>query len=107
MGGAYKVTLETSAVRKYYSIAGQRVAMNDGDGLKYLLTDHLGSVAAVLSEAGTFISEQRYMPFGEVRTEVGTISQTDFGYTGQRDLPMLSIMDYKARFCDPGIGRFV
>ena len=47
------------------------------------------------------------MPFGEVRTEVGTISQTDFGFTGQRSISMLSIMDYIARNYDPAIGRFV
>ena len=64
------------------------IAMNDRDGLKYLLTDHLGLVAAVLSEVGTLISEQRYreappecpegheggMPYGEVRVEIGTIA---------------------------------
>ena len=47
------------------------------------------------------------MPFGEVRTEIGTITQTDFAFTGQRSISMLSIMDYNARFYDPGIGRFV
>ena len=91
--------------------------MNDGDDLKYLLTDHLGSVVAVLSEAGTLISEQRYreappecpeghgggMPFGEVRAEVGTISQAGFGYTGQRSLFMLSIMDLRQGSMTPEI----
>jgi RHS repeat-associated protein len=47
------------------------------------------------------------MPFGEVRAEVGTISQTDFSFTGQRSVSMLSIMDYIARFYDPAIGRFL
>jgi len=81
--------------------------MQDGDGLKYLLTDHLGSVVAVSDAEGALLSEQRYLPFGEVRAEVGTISQTDFGYTGQRSISMLSIMDYIARFYDPAIGRFI
>ncbi len=41
------------------------------------------------------------------RTEgAGTISQTDFGYTGQRDLPDLGLMDYKARFYDDALARF-
>jgi len=67
----------------------------------------LGSISAILDGSGNLLSEQRYMPFGEVRTEVGTIYQTDFGYIGQRDLPMLSIMDYIARMYEPAIGRFL
>jgi RHS repeat-associated protein len=47
------------------------------------------------------------MPFGEVCTEIGTISQTNFSFTGQRSISMLSIMDYIARNYDPAIGRFV
>jgi len=33
-GDTSEVTTETGAVRKYYSIAGQRMTMQDGDGLK-------------------------------------------------------------------------
>jgi hypothetical protein len=29
-----------SQVKKYYVIGGMTIAMNDGTGLKYLLTDH-------------------------------------------------------------------
>jgi len=47
------------------------------------------------------------MPFSEVRTEVGTISQTDFGYIGQWNLPMLSIMEYYAKFYDTAISRVI
>ena len=60
--------------------------MNDGTGLKYLLTDHLGSVVAVTDDQGTLTSQQRYLPFGGVRTNIGSIVQTDYGYTGQRNL---------------------
>jgi uncharacterized membrane-anchored protein YitT (DUF2179 family) len=80
MGGAYEVT--GSTIRKYYSFAGMMVAMRDADGIKYLLTDHLGSMVAITDASGTLISEQRYLPFGQVREDVGTIAQTDFGYTG-------------------------
>jgi RHS repeat-associated protein len=52
-----------------------------------------------------------YLPFGEVRALTGPslINQTtDFGYTGQRNLAGSSgLMDYKARFYDPSLGRFL
>jgi RHS repeat-associated protein len=83
------------------------VAMHDGTQLLYFLTDHLGSVVAITDVSGTLLDEQRYMPFGEVRSDVGTITQTDFGYTFQRDLPELGLMDYKARFYDAEIEKFV
>ncbi len=37
-GGAYEVT--DGAARKYYTLAGQTVAMRDGNGLQYFLSDH-------------------------------------------------------------------
>jgi RHS repeat-associated protein len=91
------------------TLAGQLVAMNDGSGLQYFLTDHLGSVVAVTDASGTLIAQQRYLPFGGERTDVGTISQTDYGYTGQRDLDsgMGGLMDYKARFYSPYLNRFI
>jgi RHS repeat-associated protein len=58
-------------------------------------------------------SHVRYLPFGGVRTDAGTVTQTDFGYTGQRNLDAqgnsfsLGLMDYHARFYDQNIGRFV
>jgi RHS repeat-associated protein len=74
-----------------------------------MLTDHLGSVVAVTNSAGTLESEQRYLPFGQVRADVGSIAQTDYGYTGQRalDSDMGGIMDYRARFYSPMLGRFL
>ena len=53
------------------------------------------------------MSQQRYLPFGQVRTDVGTVSETDFGYTGQRALGDLGLMDYHARMYDAALGRFV
>ncbi len=74
--------------------------------LSYLLTDHLSSVVAVTDSTGALISQQRYLPFGGERTNLGTISQTDYGYTGQRDLGQLGLMDYKARFYSPYLNQF-
>jgi YD repeat-containing protein len=87
-GGIYTIedATDTAVVTKYYSIAGQRLAMANSQGLHYLLTDHLGSVSAVLDDAGALLSQQRYLPFGGERPIEGGIYETDFGYTGQRDL---------------------
>ncbi len=105
MGGLYEETDGTAT--KYYSIAGMTVAMNDGSGMKYLLMDHFGSMAAVTNADGSVISQQRYLPFGEVRDDVQNpyASPTDFGYTGQRNLGDMGLMDYKARMYDAEIGE--
>jgi RHS repeat-associated protein len=107
MGGQYEI--KDGAAKKYYSIAGMMVAVNDGTGLQYLLTDHLGSTVAVTNASGTLTSQQRYLPFGEARTIPNSpILATDFTYTGQRllDPGMGGIMDYKARFYSPYLNHF-
>lgn len=49
-------------------------------------SDHLSSASVILDDTGALVSEQRYLPFGEARTDVGTtITETDRTFTGQRD----------------------
>jgi RHS repeat-associated protein len=108
MGGQFEV--KDGAIKKYYSIAGMMVAVNDGTGLQYLLTDHLGSTVAVTNSSGTLTSQQRYLPFGGTRAIPNSpITSTDFTYTGQRllDSGMGGIMDYKARFYSPALSKFI
>jgi len=105
-GGAYETSDNPSTVKKYYSFAGGTIAMDDGTDLIYFLSDHLGSMSAVLEDdEGILLNEQRYLPFGQVRSGVGTITETDYGYTGQRDMPGLGLMDYRARFYSPKSGK--
>ncbi|MDH5505726.1 MAG: RHS repeat-associated core domain-containing protein, partial [Anaerolineae bacterium] len=108
MGGIYEVEDDgtTQTTTRYYGIGGKRVAMHDGTTLSYFLTDKQGSTIAVLDTGGTILSEQRYKPFGEVRDDVGTITETDFGYTGQRNIPGADLMNYNARYYSPELGRF-
>jgi len=84
-GGLYEVTLDAggqqTAVKRYYAVGGQPIALRDTGGTFYLLTDHLGSVVAVLDASGAVVGEQRYRPFGQPRLTPG-ITQTDRGYTG-------------------------
>jgi len=115
-GGSYEVTHSTgsgqagSSTKKYYSFGGQTM-MRDASELQYFLTDHLGSTVAITDSSGTLTSQQRYLPFGGTRTNVTTPNSpgTDFGYTSQRQLDagMGGLMDYKARFYSPMLGRFI
>ena len=112
MGGLYEMS--GSQVKKYYAIAGMTIAMNGGTGLKYLLTDQLGSVVVITDSTGTLISQQRYLPFGGVRTDVASTNSpaTDFGFTGQRNLDAqgnvsLGLMDYRARMYDNLLAKFI
>jgi RHS repeat-associated protein len=79
--------------------------------LDYILSDHLGSTSAILDATGTLINQQRYLPFGAVRTDIPALfpAPTDFGYTGQRllDPGLGGLMDYKARFYSPYLSRFI
>lgn len=70
-------------MRQYYAIGGVSVGLSIDGERSYYLTDHLGSIMAVTDDTGTLTSETRYTPFGEVRTDVGTISETNYGYTNQ------------------------
>jgi RHS repeat-associated protein len=107
-GGAYE-TRSDGTWKKYYSFAGQTVAMRDAEGFKYFLTDHLGSVSIVLDENGGILEQQRFLPFGQPRvmSPYLSVASTDYTYTGQRDLPDTGLMDYKARFYSPALGRFI
>ena len=70
---------QQSAVKRYYAIGGQPIALRDAGGTFYLLTDHLGSVVSVLDGGGAVVGEQLYRPFGQSRLTPG-ITQTDRGF---------------------------
>jgi RHS repeat-associated protein len=82
-------------------------AMSNNGVMQYLFTDHLGSVVAVTDNLGTLLEDSRYMPFGNVRSDVGSVTQTDKSFTGQKSLANTGLMDYKARMYDSELGRFV
>ena len=67
--------------------------MNEGTTFKYFLSDHLGSTSLVLSNTGSILEQQRYLPFGQPRAMSPAITSTDFTYTGQRALPDSLIAD--------------
>jgi len=89
----------------YYYADGQRIAMNDKNGVvSYLYGDQLGSVSAVADASGNLVSTTLYEPWGTTRHSQGT-RPTDYAYTGQ--MQEGDIHFYNARWYDPQLGRFM
>ena len=61
----------------------------------------------VSAATGEVVAQQRYLPFGSVRWRTHTPLPTDRQYTGQRWDDALGLYDYKARYYDPALGRFI
>ncbi len=53
------------------------------------------------------MAETRYLPYGEERWTAGGAQPTDFTFTGQRAERGFGLMDYRARYYDPRLGRFI
>ena len=77
-GGAYEIT--GSDVTKYYSFGGQTIMRDGSDELQYFLTDHLGSTVAITDDEGTLTSQQRYLPFGGIRTDLAAPEYANLEY---------------------------
>jgi RHS repeat-associated protein len=73
--------------------------------LTYLHGDHLGSTSLTTDANGAKTARVLYYPYGEERYREGTL-QTDYQFTSQRKEDF-GLYDYRARFYDPSLGRFV
>jgi RHS repeat-associated protein len=82
------------------------MAMRQDDVVYFIHADHLGSTSLTTDISGTVVAETRYLPYGEERWITGTLV-TDFTFTGQRAEAGFRLMDYNARYYDPGLGRFI
>jgi RHS repeat-associated protein len=92
-------------VRKVYWLGGETVAVREGSAVYAVVGDHLGSVTA-LAQGGSIAGATRYLPYGAIRWETG-LFLTDRRFTGQRWEGALGLYDYRARFYDPTLGRFL
>jgi RHS repeat-associated protein len=100
---------------KYYYHGAQRLAMRrsgytSGNGLFFLLGDHLGSTAVQTNSNGSLSASLKYLPWGSERDSSGTM-RTTFRFTGQRAETDLGGTDglyyYGARWYDSSLGRFI
>ena len=95
-----------SAVTKYYYVAAQRVAVRVNGTLYFLHTDHLGSTTLLTDQSQQVVARLGYRPYGDTRYAIGNFP-TDRRHTGQRWDSALALYDYRARYYDPLLGRFI
>jgi len=72
----------------------------------FLHGDHLGSTVLTTDGEGRRVGEVRYAPYGATRWAWGSPS-TAYRYTGQRWEGGVGLYDYRARWYEPTLGRFV
>jgi len=95
-----------SEVTKYYFAAGVRVALRSNtQGVKYLLSDHLGSTSVTATVGGVY-TRQLYTAWGEARYSSGTLP-TGYTYTGQYSESYINLYWYGSRWYDDSLGRFI
>jgi len=119
VGAHYEKDVTGNVATSYYSAGGQRIAMrvrtNSTNVVYYLHPDHLGSTSLATCGSGSACggngaaipnSRTWYKPYGELRAGGSTLP-TDYTYTGQRTEVGVGLMDYRARWYSPALGRFV
>jgi RHS repeat-associated protein len=72
-----------------------------------LLSVLSGSTVAVSDAAGQAVGRVQYDPYGAVLTSTLPVTLTERLFTGARFDGTIGLYDYRARFYDPALGRFI
>ncbi len=72
----------------------------------YYEADGLGSITSVSTPTGTAANTYTYDSFGNVTATTGAVSNRFF-FTAREDVAKAGLYYYRARYYDPGIGRFL
>ncbi len=72
----------------------------------YYHADGLGSIAALTDPQQNVVESYRYTAYG-VTTKTGDIVNNPYRFTGREFDPEIGIYYYRARYYDPGVGRFI
>ena len=101
----YTVTNNTPTLEAAHFTDGQLKAT----GVNYTLTDHLGSVRALVDANGTLLEQNDYYPFGSRHVNVSYVSSDNrYTFSGKesQDLLDLNTYDFGARMYDSSIARW-
>ena len=101
----YTVTNNIPTLEAAHFVDGQLKAT----GVNYTLTDHLGSVRALVDANGTLLEQNDYYPFGSQHVNVSYASSDNrYTFSGKesQDLLDLNTYDFGARMYDGGLNKW-
>ena len=105
--GDYERVMENGAVRDFYYLDGNTIAVMENGELKIYLafTDNIGSILYVIDEDGNKVFNASYDPWGKQTVQYNKIG-LHRGYTGHEMLSEFDIINMNGRLYDPVLGRF-
>jgi RHS repeat-associated protein len=98
--------LQTRATYIHATGIDRPVAMLRDGKAYYYHADHLGSIRLLTDERGRVVARYDYDAFGNPVTREASV-ENPFTYTGREGDPATGLYYYRARYYDPGLGRFL
>jgi RHS repeat-associated protein len=107
-GGLPEVIVATTGATspRYVQVQGQILAQVGAGAWGYVAPDALGSVRQLVDPDGLVTLAQSYDPFG-VLLEAAGPGASGFGYTGEQVDAGTGLVFLRARYYEPGVGRFL
>ncbi|NES16559.1 RHS repeat-associated core domain-containing protein [Micromonospora sp. PPF5-17] len=104
----YTTSTTTKTATRYYTFAGQTIAIRTGTGVNWITNDHHGTAELTINATTLAVAKRHMLPYGEQRgTTTGTWAPTlDKGFVGGTQDPT-GLTHLGAREYDPTIGRFI
>lgn len=104
---ALSKTTQNTACTRYYTHAGDTVAMRTVTGVKFILSDHHDTGEVQVDGSTQAVTQRRSLPFGGPRgTTTGTWAG-DKGFVGGTRDATTGLTHLGAREYDPATGRFI
>lgn len=110
-GDLERVAVETNSsntIQKYYVYGLGLISQgtSSSSNRQYYLEDGLGNIRYVTDASGNKLRSFDYDPFGNLRSNTGTVVN-NYRFSGEQLDPESGMVYLRARYYDPTIGRFI